>query len=102
MALLLCLRQQMKLLQLPWKALDVTAEELLVCDDLADILRLLQAEPVKPNWQRHRMVWSFYCVFASTDEALTTASEVPGVTAEEPLVCEDLAGTAEYHVIPAA
>ena len=43
-----------------------------------------------------------FTVFASTDEALTTASEAPGVTAEELLAREDLAGTAKYHVIPVA
>ena len=43
-----------------------------------------------------------FTVFASTDEALTTASEAPGVTAEELLAREDLADTAKYHVIPVA
>ena len=40
--------------------------------------------------------------FAPTDEALTTALEALGVTAEELLVREDLADTVKYHVIPVA
>ena len=38
--------------------------------------------------------------FAPTDEALTTALEALGVTAEELLVREDWADTVKYHVIP--
>ena len=43
-----------------------------------------------------------FTVFASTDEALTTASEAPGVTAEELPARVDLADTAKYHDIPVA
>ena len=39
---------------------------------------------------------------APTDEALTTALEALGVTAEELLVREDWADTVKYHVTPVA